>query len=114
MKFITSIFITALLSFAACLFLPWWTIAIAAFMVSFFIPQPPLRSFLSGFTALFLLWALLSFVLSYNNEHLLAHKVSVVIIKTDSPFLLILATALIGGIVAGLASLTAAFARKPR
>lgn len=112
MKFIISLILTALLSFGACLYLPWWSIAIAAFIVAALIPQKPGKAFITAFIALFLLWGGLSFWLSNNNEHLLAHKVSLLILKMDSPYLLILVTALIGGLVAGFAALTGAFLRK--
>ncbi|MDQ6890413.1 MAG: hypothetical protein M3Z56_09090, partial [Bacteroidota bacterium] len=114
MKFIISIILISLLSFAACLYFPWWSIAIVAFIVAALIPQGTGISFLTGFLALFLLWALLSFWISNNNDHILAHKVSLLILKIDSPYLLMLATALIGGIVAGLAALTASFLRKKK
>ena len=114
MKFITSLILTALLSFAACLYIPWWSIAIAAFLVAVLIPQKPGKAFLTAFLALFLLWGGLSFWISNNNAHLLAHKISLLILKIDSPYLLMLATALIGGLVGGFAALTGAFARKSR
>ena len=114
MKFIISLILTALLSFGACLYLPWWSIAIAAFIVALLIPQKPGKAFLTAFIALLLLWGGLSFWLSNNNEHLLAHKVSLLILKMDSPYLLILATALIGGLVAGFAALTGAYLRKSK
>ena len=111
MKFIASIILTALLSFCACLFFPWWSIAIVAFLVAALIPQAPLVSFISGFIALFLLWGALSFWISINNDHILAHRVSLLIFKVDNPFLLIIVTALIGALVAGFAALTAAYIR---
>jgi hypothetical protein len=112
MKFTISLILTALLSFATCLFLPWWSIAIAAFIVALAIPNKPRVSFLSGFLALFLLWALLAVYISTNNNDLLAHKVSLLILKMDSPAILILITGLIGGLVAGFAALTASYIRK--
>lgn len=112
MKFIVSLILTALLSFTACLFLPWWSIALAAFLVAALIPQKPLRSFLAGFLALFLLWGGLSFWLSNANEHILSHKVSMLMLNMDSPYLLMLATAVIGALVAGLAALCGSFLRK--
>lgn len=111
MKFIISIILTALLSFCACLFFPWWSIAIAAFIVAALIPQAPLVSFITGFIALFLLWGILSFWISTNNNDILAHRVSLLIFKVDNPFLLIIVTALIGALVAGFAALTAAYIR---
>ncbi|MFM6924283.1 MAG: hypothetical protein ACKOU7_02185, partial [Ferruginibacter sp.] len=80
MKFFISLILTILLSFAMCLFLPWWSIAIAAFVVAAIIPQKPFTSFLAGFTALFFLWGGLSFYISSNNDHLLAYKVSMLLL----------------------------------
>ena len=111
MKFIVSILLMALLSFASCLFLPWWSIAIACFIVALMIRQRPGIAFITGFIALFLLWGGLSFWISNNNNHILAHKLSQVILQKDNPTLLIIATALIGAIVGGLAALTASFIR---
>lgn len=112
MKFIISILLIALLSLAACLYFPWWAIAIVAFIVTALIPQKPFMSFLSGFIALFLLWSILSWYLSNNNGHLLSHKISVLVIKMNSPMLLLLLTALIGSLVAGFASLAGSYLRK--
>jgi hypothetical protein len=112
MKFIISLVLIALLSVAACLYLPWWSIAVVAFIVSALIPQKPGKAFITGFIALLLLWGSLSLYISSNNNHLLAHKVSMIILKTDSPYLLITATALIGALVAGFAALSGSFVRK--
>ncbi len=112
MKFLTALLLIILLSFVSCLYFPWWTIAIVSFLVLALIPIKPLPAFLCGFAAIFLFWTLLSFYISSNNEHLLAHKVSLLVLKIDSPILLVLATGLIGGLVAGFAALTASYIRK--
>ena len=112
MKLIVSIVLTALLSAGACLYLPWWMIAVVAFLVAAVIPQTPGKSFVSGFVALFLLWGVLAWFLSNNNNHVLAHKLSVVILQKNSAVLLVAVTALIGGLVAGFASLTGSYVRK--
>ena len=114
MKFSISLILTALLSFAACLYFPWWSIAVAAFIVAVLIPQKPGKAFLTGFVSLLLLWGGLSFWISTNNEHILAHKISVLMLKMDNPYLLILATALIGALVAGFAALTGSYLRKTK
>ncbi|MFM6926019.1 MAG: hypothetical protein ACKOU7_11000, partial [Ferruginibacter sp.] len=97
-----------------CLFLPWWSIAIAAFIIAALIPQKPFRSFLTAFIALFLLWGGLSFWISNNNDHVLAHKVSQLILKMDSPLMLVLVTALIGALVAAFAALAGSYLRKSK
>jgi len=114
MKFFISLILTMLLSFALCLFLPWWSIAIAACIVAVLIPQKPFKSFITAFAALFLLWGGLSFWISNNNDHVLAHKVSQLILKMDSPVVLVLATALIGALVAGFAALAGSYLRKTK
>ena len=114
MKFFISLILTALLSFALCLFLPWWSIAIATFVVAAVIPQKPGKAFLTGFIALFLLWGGLSFWISNNNEHILAHKISMLMVKMDSPYLLIFVTALIAALVAGFAALAGSYLRKTK
>ena len=109
MRFFVSIILVAVLSFAACLIFPWWSIAIVSFIIAIVIPQRPGISFITAFAGLFILWGALSFFISHNNAHLLAHKISLIILKIDSPYLLILATAITGAIVAGLSSLTGSF-----
>ena len=112
MKFITSLILTALLAFACCLFLPWWSIAVAAFAVAALIPQKPGKAFLTGFTALFLLWGVLSFWISSNNGHILVQKISMLILKMNNPYVLIFVTAFIGALVAGFAALSGSYLRK--
>jgi len=112
MKFIVSLLLIALLSFAACLYFPWWSIALVAFIVSVVIQQTPGMSFVTGFFALFILWGSLSLWISNNNGNLFAHKISSLIFKTDSPWLLILATAITGALVAGFAAVTGSYLLK--
>lgn len=109
MKFFLTTLAILLLSFCACIYFPWWSIAIVAFVVSALIPQKPLWSFLSGFIALLVLWGVLSTWTSMQNENILAHRVSLLILKNDSPALLIILTTFIGAIIGGLAALTASY-----
>jgi len=112
MKFFTSILLIALVSFVAGLYLPWWSIALAAFVVIALIPQKPLYAFLSGFIAIFILWSGMSFIISNKNDHILAHKISMIILQSDSPVSLVLITGLIGALVAGCGALAGSYLRK--
>jgi hypothetical protein len=112
MKFFISTILIAALSFAACLFLPWWVIAIAGFVVAFAIPQKNGLAFLSGFIALFILWAGMSIYMSNANGNLLVHKMSMLFLKADNPTALFLLTGFIGGLVAGLGSLSGRLLKK--
>jgi hypothetical protein len=114
MKFLISLILTAALSFAICLYCPWWSIAIVAFLVAALIPQKPFVAFITGFFALFFLWFSLTLYISNNNEHILAHKVSMILLKQDNPFALIVMTAVIGALVGGFAALAGSFARKTK
>ena len=112
MKFVVSVLITALLSFAAGIYLDWWSIAPAAFIVSLAIHQKPGRAWLSGFLALFLLWGIIAWWIDVKNQHVLSQKVALIIPLGGSAFLLILVTAFVGALVAGFAALTASYVRK--
>jgi len=110
MKFIISLLLTALLSFTAGLYLDWWSIAPAAFIISLCIRQTPGKAFLTGFLALFLLWGGLAWTIDSRNESVLSHRIAQLLGLGGSSFVMILLTALIGALVAGLASLAGSYA----
>ena len=114
MKFIASILLTALLSFVICLYMDWWSIAIAAFIVSILIHQKPLRSFLTGFIALLGLWGGLSWWLDAKNGQVLSHKIALLLPLGGSSFLMVFVTAIIGALVGGFAALAASYAREKK
>ena len=108
MRFILATLLTALLSFFAGLYFPWWSIAIIAFLVAILIRQYVGRSFLSGFLGIFLLWSVVAFSIDINNEHILSQKIAKVFPLVGSSVLLILVTAFIGALVAGFAAMSGA------
>jgi hypothetical protein len=111
MKFIISIILIIILSLALGLYLPWWSIAIAAFIVAIAVQLKPGYAFLSGFLALLFFWSLLAWFISIKNEHILAHKISLLILKVDNPFLLIVVTGGLGALLAGLSALSGSLLR---
>jgi hypothetical protein len=111
-KFFVTTALIALLSFVLGLFLPWWTIALAAFAVSALIPQRPLLAFFAGFAALFLLWGLLALVVDLRNESILSARVAAVLPLGGSTIAILLVTAFVGALVGGGGALTAAFLKK--
>ena len=111
-KFFVSILLIGLLSFICGLFLPWWTIALAAFAVSVLIPQRPLAAFFTGFLALFLLWGGLAFAIDAANNSILSARIATILPLQGSSIALVLATGLIGALVGGGGAITAAFLRK--
>ena len=114
MKFVASTILTGLFAFVLCLYLDWWAIAIAAFIVSLLIHQKPLLSFFTGFIALLLLWGGLSWWIDMKNQHVLSRKLSVLLSLGGSVFLMILLTALLAALVAGFAALAGSYAREKK
>jgi hypothetical protein len=114
MKFIVSILLTALLSFTAGLYLPWWSIAVCAFVVSILILQRPLRAFFAGFAGVFLLWLIFALIIDSSNEHILSSRIASIFPLGGISFVLILITALIGGLVAGMAALSGSYLRNSK
>ncbi|HTQ65488.1 MAG TPA: hypothetical protein VMI12_11875 [Puia sp.] len=111
-KYFSSILLTALLAFISGLYLPWWGIALAAFLIGLVIPQKPFYSFLSGFIGVFLLWEILAWWQDSKNNGILSQKIAQILPLGGSTVLLILITSLIGALIGGLAALTASYLRR--
>ena len=79
---------------------------IVGLLVGFFIPQKRVLSFLSVFLGVALLWGLFALLVSSSNEHILAKRVALLVIKKDDPYLLVLITGFIGGISSGISAVT--------
>lgn len=114
MKLFVSIVLTALLAFIGGLYMQWWSLAIASFLVALLIPQKAGKAFFSGFLGLFLLWGILAWWIDIKNEHILSQKIATVLPLGGSSILLILATAIIGGLVAGFAAMSGSYLRSSR
>jgi hypothetical protein len=114
MRFLAAILLIALFSFIAGLFLPWWSIAIIAFLVALLVPQSIGRSFLAGFTGIFLLWFLLALWIDIKNNHLLSQKIAQLFRLGNASLLLVVVTALIGALVGGFAAMSGASLRPVR
>jgi hypothetical protein len=112
MKPVAAALLIALLTFSLGLYLPWWTSAVAAGLVALILNLRPAPAFLAGFAGVFLLWGGLAFLRSTANNHILARRMAAFILQSENPIFLILVTALIGGLVAGLGALTGSFLRR--
>lgn len=106
MKFLASIILTSLLAYTMGLFLPWWSVALAGLLAGLSIPQKRLIAFLGSFLAVFILWSGIALYISYANDHILARKISMLVLKKEAPILLIFVTGAIGGFVAGISAFT--------
>src|ERR1700754_3739125 len=100
MKFLVATVLTGLLSFILSLWFDWWIIAIVSFLVAILVQQRLWLAFLSGFTALFLLWPGLALWIDSGNKGILSAKIAAVLPLGGNSVLLLLITGLVGGLVA--------------
>ncbi|HUM96692.1 MAG TPA: hypothetical protein PK275_02490 [Chitinophagaceae bacterium] len=111
MKFFTATLLTLLLAFVSGLYIPWWGIAVVALLVAVLVHQKAGKAFLAGFLGLFLLWGGLAFWIDVSNDHVLSKKIAAILPLGGNSILLILVTALVGGLVAGFAAMSGSFLR---
>lgn len=111
MKIIVAIVLTGLLAFVLGLYFPWWTIAIASFFVGFLVYQKAGIAFLGGFLGIFILWAGLALWIDVKNQGILSHKIAELLPLGGNSVLLILVTASLGALVAGMGAMTGSFLR---
>ncbi|MDP9076216.1 MAG: hypothetical protein M3O71_02235 [Bacteroidota bacterium] len=104
-------FIILILSFASGYFLPWWVVAIAAFLPALFIGKTPARSFWSGFAGVFIVWTILALFKTVPNDNMLAKRMAG-LFHLPNWVLLLIITALIGGIVGGMSALSGVLLKK--
>lgn len=114
MKFFLSTILIALVSLVLGMFLPWWTVAIAAFGIVYLYRLRPGYAYLSGFTGVFICWALIALIRDNANDGILSHKIALILPLGGSGALLILVSALVGGLVGGMAGLTASFVHRAK
>ena len=106
MKSLIAVISTAVLSFVAGIFLPWWTVALAAGIVALLLPQKSFISFLCGFVGVFGLWLGLTLWIDRNNDGVLTSRMAHVLPVGGHVMYLHLITALVGGLIGGLAALS--------
>lgn len=111
MKFFSSTGLTILAAFVCGIYLPWWSISLAALTVALLIPQTPVKAFFSGFLGCFALWAGIAGWIDLSNHHILSSKVSLILPLGGSSALLLIITGIIAGLVGGLSALCGSFAR---
>ncbi|HEY0770126.1 MAG TPA: hypothetical protein VGD31_07300 [Sphingobacteriaceae bacterium] len=104
MKFTIQILFIVLLAFILELFLPWWSIAIAAFAGGMIFNTR--ANFGAGFIAIALLWTIKALIIESNAAATLTDRVaSIFMLNKPSLFLVM---AVLGGLVGGFAAMTGA------
>lgn len=104
--------IILILSFISSYLLPWWAAAIIAFLATLIVGKTSGKAFWSGFGAIFVLWIILALIKSIPNDNILAGRVIQLFPLPHQWLLLLLITALIGGLVGGIAALSGVLTKK--
>jgi hypothetical protein len=110
MKFLIQLIFIIVVAFVLELFLPWWSIAVAAFAGGMVFNTR--ANFGAGFLAIAILWAIKALLIENSAAAPLTERVAT-IFMTTKPILFII-TSVIGGLVGGFAAMTGAALHKSK
>lgn len=122
MKFSIKIVLIIVAAYFSEMFIPtWWGFCIPTALICFFFSERPKRKFvseknkafdhhfLSGFIGITLLWLAFAFWKDYENQSILSNRISEMIFSFRSPYFVMALSALIGGLIGGMAGMTGGF-----
>ena len=92
-----------IIAFALQFLFPWWVISPISFGLAAWLSKKGSAAFWSGFAGIGLGWLLLSTFIHFRTEGILSGKV-IQLLKLPHSSLLLLGTALIGGLVGGVSA----------
>jgi hypothetical protein len=110
MKFIVQLLVIAILAYVFELFLPWWSIAVAAFIGG--LAFNTRVDFFAGFFGIGMLWLIVILLIESTAAAPLTERVAT-IFSVSKPVLIIITVSL-GGLVGGFAAMTGAALRKDK
>ncbi|QJW91867.1 hypothetical protein HNV11_22025 [Spirosoma taeanense] len=106
------IIIIALLSLLAQLLLPWWSIALVAFLVCFWRSASVVRAFGYGFVGVSLVWLVYALLIHFQTDGIFTGRMSLLLFKTDHAAIALIIIVILSGLVGGLAGLSGFFVRQ--
>jgi len=101
MKFLIQLLGIFALAYVLELFLPWYYIAVAAFVMGYLLKSK--ANFLAGFLAIGILWFVKAWLLDSSGTSDLAERVAHIFTLPKKEFLF-LVTSVVGGLVGGFAA----------
>ena len=93
--------------------LPWWSVAVVAFVISILAALRPGKAFLSGFAGVGLWWLVAALFRDIPNQHILSARMAQ-LFHFPGYGLFILVTAIIGGLTGGMAAAAGALVNRKR
>jgi hypothetical protein len=110
MRFLVQFLLITITASIFELFMPWWTVALAAAIGGYLISSR--ANFLAGFLAVSILWLVTTLTIHFSAGAPLTERVAA-IFSLPVPALFAV-TCLIGGLVGGFAAMAGGALRKPR
>ncbi|MFT5071516.1 MAG: hypothetical protein ACI8V8_001484 [Chitinophagales bacterium] len=108
MKAVFALILMIVFGAIASLFLPWWTIAVVCFVIGLTFLDKGTEAALIGFVSVFLVWGAFALIKSFQNDFIMLNRMSEVL-PLHNPWLLLLVTAGLGGIIGMLSALSGVF-----
>jgi hypothetical protein len=106
MKFLLQTLATIIACLVFQYFLPWWTMAIVAFVIGYFFHNSGTTSFAAGFLGAGLLWLVMAYYMDSSTQSMLTDKVNKLF-----PLNVFILMTIVGGLVGGFAALTGTLIR---
>ena len=102
----------AIVSLLVQFILPWWSIALVAFMVCYWGSRNAGGAFVEGFAGIAVVWLAYAVLIHFRTEGVFTGRMGLLIIKSSSPAGMLLLTTVLGGLVGGLAGMAGYYVRQ--
>lgn len=102
----------ALLSLIAQSVFPWWSLAVVAFAVCLWRSRSGGQAFLVGFAGVALVWLVYALFIHIDTGGVFTGRMSQLLFRTASAAPTFMSTAVVGGLVGGLAALSGYLVRQ--
>ena len=86
-------------------YLPWWSCAIVAFAVEFFLSKGQRFGFFTGFYGVAIAWMVMAFYIDRTTDSVLTYRILELFSLPRVATVLVIVTGFVGGMVGGMASL---------
>jgi hypothetical protein len=104
-------FLIAVFSFLLQLFLPWWSMTIAVFVISFLLGKKLWPVFFSSFFACGIIWLLMALYIHFTSGDIMTNRIAQ-LLSLNSSLMLYVGAFLTAGIIGGIAALAGFFLKE--
>lgn len=101
----------AIFSFLAQMILPWWSLAIVAFVLAFLLGKKSSKTFLSAFFGCGIVWLIMALYSHFAKGDLMTNRIAS-LLSLNGTVMLYVGSFLIAAVVGGLAALSGFYLRE--